>query len=502
MEIYQGKGSCKLLFRPPKKADECLAGYFIRIAEGNGFAHLGHLLNYAGLNWKNNRAPIHQILSGQYELAPLLNALGLPEYQSNISKIYQSFQRGIDTPYILAKYPRVCPQCLDEQGYCKFQWALLPIVVCSRHKRVLIDINPTTAKRLRWYRPHVSKFDDETSLIMENEKLAPLKLLRHSQYFESLLPGNHKGTVHRTPIVLTDLTFREALSLIHFIAHYQTRLEGSSFNLVSLHNYDLAYVYEQVWKTLETWPDNFYSLLSQYVDNPMSRKGKAGLSNHFRDLYERLHRQKENRGIARIKIEFDRYIDEYWPGILEPDRIVRINLSPVTRNIISKKEAARIMGTRLERLDRLVQQGRINPVIFKGKAHYLRNEIERLGDEISSNWAMTDACKALELTRYQLKQLLDSGVVTALQRPDSLNRDWIIDKQACHKLINSLKTNARKSEPPVRSISMDGIQRQGYSIVRLILAMQSGDVEYSSATCDDGNFSFRQFFGFEIIDPV
>ena len=38
---------------------------------------------------------------------------------------------------------------------------------------------------------------------------------------------------------------------------------------------------------------------------------------HFRDLYERLNRQKENQGVARIKAEFDRYIERYWPGVLE-----------------------------------------------------------------------------------------------------------------------------------------------------------------------------------------
>ncbi|GAA3926686.1 hypothetical protein GCM10022277_23490 [Litoribacillus peritrichatus] len=315
-------------------------------------------------------------------------------------------------------------------------------------------------------------------------------------YIEALLAGKQPGS--SSPAVLMGLEFREVLSLIHFVAHYQTRLQGGgSFNPVALRNYELAHVYEQVWGMLQAWPDNFYSLLGQYVDRPMSTKGQAGLNKHFRDLYERLHRQQENRGIARIKAEFDRYIEEYWPGVLEPERITRIQLASATRNIISKKEAARILGSRLERIDNLVQQGRITPVVFKGKAHYQRNQVEALANEISSNWTMAEACEALEVTRYQLKQLLDAGVIPALQKPDSLNRDWIVDKLGCLDLISVLRSNARKSEPPSGAVSMAGAQRQGYSIVQLVLSMQSGELQYSVAADGDATTSLKQFFGFK-----
>lgn len=183
---------------------------------------------------------------------------------------------------------------------------------------------------------------------------------------------------------------------------------------------------------------------------------------------------------------------------MEPERITRIQLASTTRNVISKKEAARILGSRLERIDKLVQQGRITPVVFKGKAHYLRDQLEELANEISSNWTMAEACEALEVTRYQLKQLLDAGVIPTLQKPNSLNRDWVVDKLGCLELISVLRSNARKSEPPSGGLSMAGAQRQGYSIVQLILAMQSGELQYSVAADVDRTASLSQFFGFKI----
>tara|TARA_Y100000589_G_scaffold295585_1_gene302100 strand:- start:2439 stop:3911 length:1473 start_codon:yes stop_codon:yes gene_type:complete len=485
-----------LLAKPAPQSDECLISYLIRVSEQNGFKHIGHLLHYAGLNWKNNRAPIHQILSGEYDATPLLSALGLFEYQSKVAPLYQSYRRAIDSPYILVKHPRVCPECLEELGYCKYHWVLLPVVACPRHKRILVDVNPATGKKLRWYRQYLNRFDGDVDPIKATGTHARSSLIQQCLHIEALLAGKQPGS--SSPVVLMGLEFREALSLIHFIAHYQARLLAGSFNPVALQSYELAHVYENVWQTLQAWPDSFYSLLSQYVDRPMSSKGQAGLNKHFRDLYERLHRQQENRGIARIKAEFDRYIEEYWPGVLEPERLTRIQLVSPARNIISKKETARILGSRLERVDKLVQQKKLTPVVFKGKAHYLRDQVEALANEITSNWTMAEACEALQLTRYQLKQLLDADVISVLQKPDSLNRDWVIDKAQCQALIERLCKKARRTSPPSGAVSLAGIQRQGYSIVRLVLAMQSGGLEYGVTPDIDHPVSIKQFTSFKI----
>ena len=485
-----------LLSRPPIISEECLVSYFIRLSEQNGFKHIGHLLRYAGLNWKNNRAPIYQILCGEYDTASLLVTLGLSEYQSKIASVYRSFQRVTDTPYIVVKSPRVCPECLEELGYCKYQWALLPVIACSRQKSILVDQSRATGKKLGWYRQHLNRFDGGDDPITATGMHVPSSSIQQSLYVEALLAGKQPNS--SIPVVLLGLEFREVLTLIHFIAHYQARLLAGSFKPAALQCYELAHVYENVWQTLQDWPDSFYSLLSQYVDRPMSMKGQTGLNKHFRDLYERLHRQQENRGIGRIKAEFDRYIEEYWPGVLEPERISRIQLASATRNIISKKEAARILGSRFERIDKLVQQGRITPVVFKGKAHYLRDQLEAFANEISSNWTMAEACDALQLTRYQLKQLLDAEIIHVLQKPDSLNRDWVIDKAHSVQLVEALRKRARKSAPPPGVVSMAGVQRQGYSIVQVVLAMQRGGLEYGLISDDDYPASFQQFVAFKI----
>ena len=487
-----------LLVRPSVNSDECIISYMLRLSEQNGFKHIGYLLRYAGLKWKNNRAPLHQILAGDFDLTPYLIALGLPEHHSRIKHIYLTFKRAIDTPYLITKHPKVCPDCIEEFGYCKYEWNFLPMLTCVKHKKMLIDTHPETGKKLCWYRQNLNKFDSDSGIFKPARSTAPPIAITLSQYIEALLSNRKINTA--VPVILHDLELRESLSLIHFIAHYQARLLGDSFSPLAMHNYELAQNYQNVWKILTDWPDSFYALLSQYIDQPLSSRGIGGLNKHYRDLYERLHRQQQNKGIFRIKTEFDRYIEAYWPGVLDLNRVTRINLTSPTRNIISKNEVARIIGCRLERIDKLVQQEKLTPVLFKGKAHYQRDQAESLAAIIQENWTMSEACKALQLTRYQLKQLLDAGLFQALQKPDSLNRDWIIDKAHSQKVIKGLRIKAREQPPPGEALTMTALYRLGYSIVQLVLAMQAGKLCYCTTNDENHPHSFKQFVAFWFTD--
>ncbi|MDH2481219.1 TniQ family protein [Acinetobacter baumannii] len=479
-----------LLARPRIEPNECLVSYLIRISEKNGFKHIGHLLRHAGLAWKNNRVPVHQILTGEFDLDVYLLQLGLTTFSSKIGPISKSFQNVIDTHYLLVKYPKVCPDCIEEFGFCRFEWSLLPYLACVRHGKLLIDISGT-GKRLNWYRRYLNKFDD-IDVINSLSDVAPSEAIKLSQYIEELLQGGNRISC---PEILQGLEFRESLSVMHFIAHYRSRLLDGSFQPLSMTNSELAQHYQYVWAMLENWPDAYYKFLNQYLEHPMSNKGVGGLHKHFRDLYESLHRQGENKGIARIKVEFDYYIEKYWPSVLESTRITRIQLTTRERNIVSKKEAAKILNCHPDRVDKLVQQQKLKPRVFEGKKHYSREQVEGLAIQIYSNWSMDEACEALQLTRYQLKQLLDAGILHTFQRPDAFNRDWIIDKAQCQELIVSLCQKARKS-PISGSLSMISMQRRGYSIVRLVLAMQVGEIEFGYSHDVDHPLSCKQFTDF------
>ncbi|MEY8200179.1 MAG: TniQ family protein [Colwellia sp.] len=485
-----------LLFRPKIQKDECLVSYLIRVSEHNGFKHIGYLLHHAGLDWKNLHAPVHQILTGEFDLSGYLAVLGLSGRKPETAARYQTFKRIIDTSYIFVKYPKVCPVCLAEKGYCLSKWVYLPVLVCSKHNVLLVDVQKQTGTRLSWYRQKLDRFQSNSGAIEVDESPMDSSMLEFSNYFELLAVNANVNPA--TPAILCGLDFREALTLLNFLAHYQARLAGKAFKPVSMEAHLLALRYLAAWKIIQDWPHSFYSMLSQYIEHPMSSTGVTGINKHYRDLYECLHRQQGNQGIARIKMAFDRYIQAYWPGLVESARITRINLSSPTRSILSKKEAAKLLDCRPERIDKLVQLERLSLIDFKGQSHYLREEVMRLANMIAANWSMDEACEALQVTRYQLKQLLEAEISLVIQKPDKLNRGWLINRAQCEALVASLRQKVRKGSSPDNTVSMAGVQRQGFTIVRLISAMQSGQVEYGVCAETEHPDSLKQFIEFKI----
>ena len=487
-----------LLYRLQPHCDECPVSYLIRVAEHNGFKHIGHLLNYAGLNWKNNRAPIHQILTGEFNLSPYLSVLDLPASESPLTDNSRCFRRVIDTPYLLVKSPKVCPDCIQETGYCCANWAYLPVLACTKHNRLLVDTFLETGERLSWYRQHLAAVDHARSDNCQSPQLK--RLLAIARYINGLIASNKPD--HSIPAILDGLTLREALTLLHYLAHYHSRLQGEVFKPLVLDNQTLAQHYLDIWQMLQDWPDSFYTMLSQYIDKPMSQRGVAGINKHFRDLYERLHRQRDNAGIARIKTAFDQYIHAQWPGLLSPGRTTRIQPSTKARQTISKKEAARILNCRPERINRLTQQQQLTPQIFKGKTCYNREQVVELAQCLLENWSMADTCKALQISRYQLKRLLDAGIIPVIQKPGPLNRNWLIDKAGCQQWVNKLCSYASPEKPSGHTLTMAAITRQGFSIVQLVAAMQMGQVTFTIKAIANYPYSLKQCVNFQLTSPA
>jgi TniQ len=487
-----------LLFKPSIHQDECLVSYLIRLSENNGFRHIGYLLRYAGFEWKNTRVPIRQILSGEFDLSSYLLQMGLVDVKSPAADVYETFRPVIDTPYIFVKFPKVCLQCLKEYGYCRYQWAFLSVVACNEHQNLLTDTG-CSGKKSSWYRTKIDDYESNNKdRILFNEGSSRSSVLQFNEYIEALL--FHHSYAFKFPEVLSGLSIRESLTFINFLAHYSARLLDSPFNPIQMTNEALAQRYVAIWDILKNWPVGFYELLSQFIVKPMNKKGVAGINKHFKDLHDHLFRRRDNQGIAIIRKEFDRYISVHWPGSLEIARFKRITFSATNRSFISKKDAAAIIRCRPERIDKFVKSKRLGEVLFKDNVSYRLGEVQNLASLLNENWTISEACDFLQLTRYQLRQLLDAKILISIQRPDGVNRDWVIDRAQSEEFIKNLISNAREKPEDTKSISMQGVQHQGFSFSQLVAAMQSGEVEYGFFKSADHPLSFKQFVNFIILN--
>ncbi len=149
-----------LLIRPNRHFDECIVSYLIRISEQNGFHHIGHLLQHAGLPWKNFRIPTHQMITGEYDIEPYFSKLGLDYTYPRTADTFNSSQFPHFTTKIFVKTPKICPECLGEMGYSSDLWSHIAYTACIKHKLLLVDTSPKTGKRLSWYRSSLNEFSE------------------------------------------------------------------------------------------------------------------------------------------------------------------------------------------------------------------------------------------------------------------------------------------------------------------------------------------------------
>lgn len=482
-----------LLCRPNKHKNECILGYLIKLSEYNGFKHLGHLLRYAGLDWKNAKAPVHKIITGEFDLTPYFESLSLFESSSPASNICKLFRKTVDTRNVIVGNPRVCPVCVKEGGYSQYQWAFLPILSCIKHGVMLVDTHPKSLKRLSWYRRQHDFLNDKIS-IQSLPLLQATNAARHQTATFIRMLGEIQ-TMRGSPTPLVGLAVNEALTLLNFLTHYSSKLHGERFRPQKLDSLSLAHRYSWGWKLLVDWPDNFFAFLSQFIDRPFVESRKLGMSGQFKDIRDSLHRYKDNEGIKKVQSEFNRFIDEYWPGAIDVKRVTRNSLSE-SRNIIGKKEAARLLSCRLPRVEQFVAQKKLGAILFNGRTYFKRREVCELIKIKQENWSLSEACKALEISRYQMKKLLDARLVKALQVPNEYNRDWLVDKTDVTELINKLKRHAVLENVSGNQYTYKGITRQGYSIVELIRAMLQGRLKYIVRPKAQHPLSILQFTSF------
>ncbi|MBD3612916.1 MAG: TniQ family protein [Hydrogenovibrio crunogenus] len=447
----------KLLFSDSRKPDECVASYLIRTAENNGFRRVSHLLNHTDLHWKNSRLPIPTILSGKVEVDTLLSQLGLePIGKTKLSEFHDLFRKITDTPKILSKHPKVCPLCLKENGYAKESWNLLPVTACTKHKIMLIDSN-NNGRMLSWYRPYLGFFDHKQPI----KKIikAPTALIELSKLFERFL-DNPSARCKANPVLFKGLTANECLSILNFIAHFQAKAEGESL-LMTQNNLSIASQYQKAYSLIKKWPDQFHVLLSTFASNPMTALESQGIRKHFRTLHDQLHLQRENKGIVRMKEEFERYLLSNWPTALNESRLKRISIKAVEKQQLSITEACKLLNRRIPKVSHLVQIGILTEHEFRGKKYYERTELEQYLKTVAENWNFQQTCLELNVSKSTILRLIDAKFIHAIIKPSKHNRDWLIDKKETIALISKLKRNACSEDNLTKCYSLQGFLKLG-----------------------------------------
>jgi hypothetical protein len=145
---------------------EGLAGYLLRVAEGNGYRGISSLLR--AIHRSSNRPLADVLLSLRVDTDALCDigrmTVGDPEHMLGLlsealpplpdptEAIFFADCR-IDRDALVLGAGPLCPTCLASRGYALAEWELAPVTVCSQHRKLLRDSCERCGVSLSWNRP-------------------------------------------------------------------------------------------------------------------------------------------------------------------------------------------------------------------------------------------------------------------------------------------------------------------------------------------------------------
>lgn len=133
-------------------------GYSLRMAVGNllnGLSEVKSMLGksrFAVLD-ASDAPTLSQWFGG--DLAQLERALGKTGIGGEPTA-YEFGGHSLSRSYFVNRsQPRVCAQCLSEDGYCQLSWEVSITCACAKHRELLRANCPGCLAPLRWDRPHL-----------------------------------------------------------------------------------------------------------------------------------------------------------------------------------------------------------------------------------------------------------------------------------------------------------------------------------------------------------
>jgi excisionase family DNA binding protein len=361
-----------LLIRPAALHGEHRLGYFLRLAELNGLKSVG---------WLSSRA--------------------LTDDSSDVA---------IRT----WRYARHCPACLRETGVWRDDWTLALLPFCERHGSWLTDSCWRCRRKLVWTRmrlPHVQCGADlcDTATVPLAGTLRDIVAAR----------TDPNAVCDKIPPELVSLALPELARLFMAIGgtYAFPRTPRAKRKLCRSDLKQCAKVAMVASEHLVPWPDAIRKDLDELLRR-RSRTTPEPLATTFARLYRPLHRELDDPPFDFLRAEFDGFIAQWWPEpITRRHRAIQASNANV---VLPMAVAARKQGARAATLLRMCRAARIAPRVRKASqgARQQRTlataDLERLDAWTRELITVREAAQVLGISRPRVRELVRAGELRAL----------------------------------------------------------------------------------------
>lgn len=429
----------RLLRTPPPFIDECLMGYILRLTQENGYGTPSWIFELTGLKVSLARGGHPALYRMHCDLAAFqqitcLTSSECEKINYQLSAVNNSVRiaaHHLPINFIRFNSPKICPECLQQNEYCRIIWDLLPFTACPFHKRILLDKCPQCNKRLSWVRNRVSVCRcgfDWRSAVATDASLSELKLSR--QIVKLFCRPVSKDSVINENNPIYGLEVSDLFRSLSFVADwYLFALTGQRLS-AKIENELCHQAYAHTLNAFEDWPNNFYI----FLDHVKRLSGKEIRNSKF---YRRADEMCEGRSLRFILIALEDYVEEYELSAIS-DGLMQ--LTPL-RTFLTKSDACRSLCIEPNWLELLIEQGKLEVTQRWGESEELicGGSIMHLKDNLSYLLSVRAVAKVLSIVPADVEDLIHHGCLVAESGPDVDGLpDWRFSEENLYPFIKAI----------------------------------------------------------------
>jgi len=486
-----------LLIRPYPKPTDSLPSYLLRLTADNGYKNSMQLLRTVKCKLLNNRLPSKKVFFGEFDLDRVAMLANINTSQIEALKFRQinnircsAFKQNFLVKSLNVSHVRVCPFCYEEFKTISFLNSLAAKTYCTNHSCPLIAVHPVTGRKLTWATHYlwrdVANWGDKASSVEIGE--AEFKINQQIEYLEN----------SRVIIGRQQLNLAEYCDLLEFFAHFHQFAFSSNSNNRAKSDIEFSrQYYSAAYWYISEWPTRFFELLAHFENHPMSHKRLTGIRKCFRDLYDDIYSAENSRSGAYklLKSAFEEYLrDHFYTGMLMSS-LTQIDYQVKEQSTyVTETQIAEILCCHLTKVKIYTREGllSLSHTLSNDTRLFLRTEVMELQVRLANCCSIDESAEFLGISVYLTRQLLRAGIIQSLLKPNTENRDWLIENLRVEELVNLLIASAdltvRKSGTAIKRYSFTKV---GFD--RLMQSMLNGDINYGYTPSKKKPLSLEQF---------
>lgn len=442
----------QLLIRAKIRPYESLSSVVYRLTQANFYDHTGRIHRLIDLPQKSGRnkdALNDRIVIKQ--LAFINNCSENEIFNATVHRFTKYFSDGTFGEngskavknFVVSSNTRYCPLCLEEFGYYKIYWELLPVSICTVHGVILNDVCPKCHRpvEVNWLLGGKCKCGGDLLSVDPVYVTSCSDVIRNQSFIQDRLeihePKNPEVAYwNYSPV--TKLSAPDFFKLLNlFSALILNKLPSSSKFLKApaelldqmtmnngISNLTNFIVMHSTVSILLDWPQKFYEFLEEYGTIDRSKRYDTGVQKYFGGIKESLLDKLDAEKFGFIHHAYAKYLNEQWTGGHLNDRIKVFNLpdsKKIHKKNISVDEAIDILGGKESFILKLIDQQIIHAVILtaKSKKKYLIDveSVYAFKKKRDRMLTCSDLARRLDINDTTVRSFVDNELLSPLKEP-------------------------------------------------------------------------------------